>query len=232
MRISEGFSTRVKKGSGFRSRHDHRAGGQGLQGIGPDVAERLGTQPARAASRAQAQGWKDRPRAAAALRFPTPFEAESARAGHSRPWFWVLRSTRIRPIHGAVSCVCHPCRTRPFSALQTCRRTSRHQKPATAHPPPRSRRPCCKGYDIEPCRICLGHSDVSTTMIYTHVLKLAVPGGAHPASMRCRPSLSRGAQVQSPGFLPARRPSVPHRTAGCGKSSCVRRMAEQQPVVA
>ena len=28
---------------------------------------------------------------------------------------------------------------------------------------------------FEPCRICSGHSDVSTTMIYTHVLKV---GGA------------------------------------------------------
>ena len=40
--------------------------------------------------------------------------------------------------------------------------------------------------------------------------------------MRCRPSLVRGraAQVNPGGFTtPARRPSVPHRTAGCGKSS-------------
>src|SRR5690625_7880220 len=35
--------------SGFRSRHDHRAGGQGLQGSGLDVTRELGTQPARAA---------------------------------------------------------------------------------------------------------------------------------------------------------------------------------------
>ncbi|RZF90801.1 hypothetical protein EXT44_29110, partial [Klebsiella pneumoniae] len=37
-----------------------------------------------------------------------------------------------------------------------------------------------------------------------------------------RPSLVRGraAQVNPGGFTtPARRPSVPHRTAGCGKSS-------------
>ncbi len=48
MRISEGFAT-AGQGSGFRSRHDHRAGGQGLQGSGLDVTRELGTQPARAA---------------------------------------------------------------------------------------------------------------------------------------------------------------------------------------
>ncbi|OYD52426.1 transposase [Thauera propionica] len=50
---------------------------------------------------------------------------------------------------------------------------------------------------------------------------MAVPECAHRL-MRCRPSLVRGraAQVNTGGFTtPARRPSVPHRTAGCGKSS-------------
>ncbi len=55
-------------------------------------------------------------RAAAALRFPDALERKYPRAGHSWPWFWVLRSTRIRPIHGAVSCVAITCMTRPFSA--------------------------------------------------------------------------------------------------------------------
>nr|AAK13429.2 DNA integrase form delta 1 [Klebsiella pneumoniae] len=44
MRISEGLQLRVKD-----PRHDHRAGGQGLQGSGLDVTRELGTQPARAA---------------------------------------------------------------------------------------------------------------------------------------------------------------------------------------
>ncbi|WP_235680096.1 ParB/RepB/Spo0J family partition protein [Aeromonas caviae] len=48
----------------------------------------------------------------------------------------------------------------------------------------------------------------------------------------CRPSLVRGraAQVNPGGFTtPARRPSVPHRTAGCGKSSLRPLMAGSSP---
>ncbi len=61
--------------------------------------------------------------------------------------------------------------------------------------------------------------------------KLAVPECAHRL-MRCRPSLVRGraAQVNPRGFTtPARRPSVPHRTAGCGKSSLRPLMAGSSP---
>ena len=63
-----GLQLRVK-GSGFRSRHDHRAGGQGLRRSGLMLPESLA--PARAAVACTgmvAEG----PRAAAALRFPTP----------------------------------------------------------------------------------------------------------------------------------------------------------------
>ncbi|EDK1493205.1 transposase [Salmonella enterica subsp. enterica serovar Senftenberg] len=52
------------------------------------------------------------------------------------------------------------------------------------------------------------------------------------ATEPCRPSLVRGraAQVNPGGFTtPARRPSVPHRTAGCGKSSLRPLMAGSSP---
>ena len=114
--------------------------------------------------------------AAAALRFPTPLERKYPRAGHSWPWFWVLRSTRIRPIHGAVSCASLiTCMTRSSARLQTCRRTSRHHEARhTAHPPPRSRRPAPQRLAISNRAGSAGIS-TSTTMIYTHVLKA---GGA------------------------------------------------------
>ena len=42
------------------------------------------------------------------------------------------------------------------------------------------------GYDIRTVQDLLSHSDVSTTMIYTHVLKVGGAGCAHRL-MRCRP---------------------------------------------
>ena len=71
MRISEGLQLQVK-GSGFRSRHDHRAGGQGLKDRALMLPESLAPSLREQLSRARAWWLKDQAEAAAALRFPTP----------------------------------------------------------------------------------------------------------------------------------------------------------------
>ena len=113
MRISEGLQLRVKDLD-----FDHGTiivrEGKGLKDRALMLPE-LGTQPARKLSRARAWWLKDQAEAAAALRFPTPLSG-SIRAPGILAVVLGLRSTRIRPIHGAVSCVAITCMTRPFSA--------------------------------------------------------------------------------------------------------------------
>ncbi len=104
------------QGSGFRSRHDHRAGGQGLQDRALMLPESLAPSLREQLSRARAWWLKDQAEGRSGVALPDALERKYPRAGHSWPWFWVLRSTRIRPIHGAVSCVAITCMTRPFSA--------------------------------------------------------------------------------------------------------------------
>ena len=122
MRISEGLQLRVKdldfdhgtiivrEGKGSKDRALMLP-----ESLAPSLREQL--------SRARAWWLKDQAEGRSGVALPDALERKYPRAGHSWPWILplkggsgFLRSTRIRPIHGAVSCVAITCMTRPFSA--------------------------------------------------------------------------------------------------------------------
>ena len=93
-----------------------------------------------------------------------------------------LRSTRIRSTHEAASCVAITWMTRPSRAFKRTVEQAGIAKPSTPHTLRYSFATALlrSGYDMRTLQDLLGHSDVSTTMIYTHVLKVGGTGVRSP----------------------------------------------------
>ena len=132
---------------------------------------------------ARAQWEADRQAQRGGVETPHALEQKYPKVGQTWAWFWMFPSPTlsIDPRSG-VERRHHLFEERLQRALKKAVAMAGICKPVSVHTLRHSfaTHLLQAGYDIRTVQELLGHSDVSTTMIYTHVLKVAAGGTASP----------------------------------------------------